>query len=363
MIEGPVQFFTTGFGDWRRVLPAGAIRDGYVRIYPEGMRWSELPAPLLEACRAWVESDFARADGDRLTPIIPILTQHDRDVLHPWFAGLARHTVAVVYDELPAFRRLAEQCSNRWNSAENVLTILILWSINMWVLRRLLAGPLGRHPAHGTTGRYFIWGEELGQGPTHITGIRGLRGTAGYGLCLVVSRIVERPGLKDFRRLYAPLGGVPAVDLLAALRPDEVSAAELAQKRSLDEAIIQEWLAEQARVRVVTAEPPPQIRIPVFEAQAMARLAPVCDGVAERITDWLLADIGLEALLERCSCAHCPRRGVLCMLWHNSYYKATDRLIAEAILPPFPSVAEGEWGVWLTSHLYGREHPGAARGR
>ncbi len=363
MIDAAVQFFTTGFGDWRRVLPAGSVRDFYVRIYPEGMRWSELPAPMLEACRAWVESDFARADGDRLTPVIPILTQHDRDVLHPWFEGLACHTVAVVHDELPAFRRLAEQFRNRWNSAEHVLTILILWSINMWVLRRLLAGPIGRHPAHGTTGRYFIWGEELGQGPTYITGIRGLRGTAGYGVCLVVSRIVKRPGLKDFRRIYAPVGGVPAVDLLAVLLSDEVSAAQLAQRCSLDEAIVKEWLVEQARVRVIAADLPLQVRVPVFDAPAMAGIAPVCDGVAERITDWLLADTGLEALWGGCSFTRCPRRGVLCMLWHNSYYEATDRLIAQGILPPFPSMAEGEWGVWLTSQLYGRERPAAARDR
>lgn len=363
MIEGPVQFFTTGFGDWRRVLPAGSIRDFYVRIYPEGRRWSELPAPMLEACRAWVESDFARPDGDRLTPIIPILTQRDRDVLHAWFEALARHTVAVVHDELPAFQRLAEQFSNRWNSAEHVRTILLLWSINIWVLRRLLAGPMGRHPAHGTTGRYFMWGEELGLGPRYLTGIRGLRGTAGYGLCLVVSRIVERPSLKDFRRLYAPVGGRSAVDLLAALLSNEVSAAELAQKQSLDEAIVKEWLVEQARVRVITADLPPRIRVPVFDAQAMAGIASVCDGVAERITDWLLEDTRLEALLGSCSFAHCPRRGVLCMLWHNSYYEATDRLIAQDIMPPFPAMAEGEWGVWLTSHLYGRGHPGAVRGR
>jgi hypothetical protein len=43
------------------------------------------------------------------------------------------------------------------------------------------------------------------------------------------------------------------------------------------------------------------------------------------------------------------------MLWHNSYYEATDRLIGQGILLPFPAIAEGEWGVWLTSHPYGGE--------
>jgi hypothetical protein len=32
-------------------------------------------------------------------------------------------------------------------------------------------------------------------------------------------------------------------------------------------------------------------------------------------------------------------------------------LIGHGILPPFPAMAEGEWGVWLTSQPYGRERP------
>jgi hypothetical protein len=356
MINAPVQFFTTGFGDWRRVLPAGPVRDFYIQLYPEGRTWAELPAPMLEACRAWIETDLARADGDRLTPTIPILTQCDRDVLDAWLEALARVTVAAVQEQLSAFRQLAECYSNRWNTADHVLTILILWSINMWVLRRLLAGPLGRHPAHGMTGRYFIWGEELGKGPTYITGIRANRGTAGSGLCLLVTRLVERPGLKDSRRLYAQVGGVSAVDLLVELVKSSVSLAALAQRWSVAEAVLSEWLAAQQRVRVVTYDTPPHVRVPVFGPEAVAQMTPVCDRVAEHVTAWLLDDLTLEALLERCSFGHCSRPAVLCMLWHNSYYEATDRLIAQGILSPFPAVAEGEWGVWLTSHPYGQEH-------
>jgi hypothetical protein len=352
MVNASVQFFTTGFGDWRRVLPAGGVREFYARIYPHGMRWEALPTPMLEACRAWVECDFARADGDRLTPTIPILTQADRTLLHPWFEALASHTAAAVGDELPAFRRLAERFSNRWSTAEHVLTILILWSINMWVLRRLLAGPMGRRPAHGDTGRYFIWGEELGQGPTSITGIRVTRGTVGYGLCLIVSRAVDRPCLKDSRRLYAQVGGVSAIDLLAKLAANRTTIPTLAQHWGVEAATLQRWLDEQRSVRVVTPDEPPQVRIPVFGPQAMAQIAPICGRVARHITDWLLEDALLEPLWERCSFGHCPRSASFCMLWHNSYYEATDRLIAQGILPAFPAAAEGEWGVWLTSEPY-----------
>jgi hypothetical protein len=353
MTNNAIQFFTTGFGDWRRVLPAGAVRDFYAQIYPNGMRWEALPTSMLEACRAWVQCDFARADGDRLTPMIPLLIQSDRHLLHPWLAALAAHTATAVGDALPAFRRLAEQFSNRWNSAEHLLTILILWTINMWVLRRLLAGPMGRHPMHGDTGRYFIWGEELGIGPTAITGIRATRGTGGYGLCVIISRIVDRPGLKDARRLYAQVGGVSAVDLLAKLSTDQPSLPVLAQQWGLDAGTLQRWLDEQCRVRMLTADERPQVRIPVFGAEALAQIAPVCGGVAQRITHWLLEDPSLEPLLEQCSFARYPRPAVLCMLWHNSYYEATDRLIAQGMLPCFPSTAEGEWGVWLTSDPYG----------
>jgi hypothetical protein len=353
MIDNPVQFFTTGFGDWRRVLPAGEVREFYARIYPHGMRWEALPTSMLRACRAWVECDLARADGDRLTPMVPILTQPDRDLLRPWVDALASYTAARIVDELPAFRRLAEQISDRWNSPEHILTILILWTINMWVLRHLLAGPMGRHPAHGDTGRYFIWGEEMGAGPTHITGIRAIRGTVGYGLCLIISRIVERPGLKAARQLYAQMGGVSAVDLLAMLIADEPSFPALAQRWGVDAAMLRRWLDEQRRVRVVTPEEPPQVRTPVFGPQAMVQIAPICDAVARHIMDWLGEDALLESLLERGTFEHCPRPAALCMLWHNSYYEATDRLIAEGILPAFPCVAEGEWGVWLTSGPYG----------
>ena len=363
MIDNPVQFFTTGFGDWRRVLPAGVVREFYVRIYPHGMRWEALPTPMLAACRAWVECDFARADGGHLTPLIPILTQRDRDILHPWFEALSAHTVTTVCDALPAFRHFAEQFSDRWNTAEHLLTILILWSINMWVLRRLLAGPLGRHPMHGDTGRYFIWGEESGRGPASLTGIRATRGTAGFGLCLIVSRIVDRPGLKDFRRLYTRVGGVSAVDLLAELATNQASLTALAQRWGLEEALLRKWLDEQRCVRVLTANEPPQVRIPVFGPQAVAQIAPLCDGVAQCITDWLRQDVILESLLEHCSFAPYPRPAIGCMLWHNSYYEATDRLIAQGVLPSFPSMAEGEWGVWLTSEPFGRHSTPVFRSR
>jgi hypothetical protein len=353
MLTNPVQFFTTGFGDWRRVLPGGEVRDFYVQLYPNGVRWETLPTPMLEACRAWVECDFARADGDHLTPMIPILTQSDRDLLHPWFEALAACTTAAVGDELPTFRGLAERFNDRWNTAEHILTILILWAINMWVLRRLLAGPIGRHPEHGDTGRYFIWAEELGPGPTHITGIRAIRGTVGYGLCVIISRIVDRPGLKHARRLYAQVGGVSAVDLLAKLIAEQPSLPALTRRWGLEPETLHRWLDEQRSVRVVTPDEPAQVRIPVLGPQAMAQIAPVCGGVARRITAWLHEDAVLEPLLEHCSFARCPRPAILCMLWHNSYYEATDRLIAQGVLPPFPAVAEAEWGVWLTSDPYG----------
>jgi hypothetical protein len=354
MIESPVQFFTTGFGDWRRVLPAGPVRDFYTQIYPHGPHWEALPTRMLDACRAWVKCDFARADGDRLTPMIPILTQDDRAILHPWFEALAAHTVSTVCDELPVFRQLAEQFSDRRHTAAHILTILILWSINMWVLRQLLAGPLGRHPAHGDTGRYFIWGEELGVGPRFITGIRATRGSSGYGLCLIVSRTVERPGLKDSRRLYARVGGVSAVDFLTELATDHAHIPGLARRWGIEADTLQTWLDEQRRVRIVTTDEPPQLAVPVFGPDAMAQIVPACDRVAQRITDWLRDDVALEPLLRRCSFIHCPRPAILCMLWHNSYYDATDRLIARGILPAFPSAAEGEWGVWITSDPYGR---------
>ena len=51
------------------------------------------------------------------------------------------------------------------------------------------------------------------------------------------------------------------------------------------------------------------------------------------------------------------------MLWHNSYYEATDRLITQGVLPAFPSVAEGDWGVWLTSTPYGQEYPAGRHAR
>jgi hypothetical protein len=307
----------------------------------------------LEAGQAWVECDFARADGDRLTPLIPILTQSDRALMRPWCDALASYTVARIIDALPALQDFAERMSDRWHSAERMLTILVLWTINMWVLRRLLVGPLGRHPAHGDTGRYFIWGEELGGGPTAITGIRAIRGTVGYGLCLIISRIVERPGLKDARQLYAPQGGVSAVDLLAKLATEPSSLPTLARQWSIEAVILQRWLDEQRRVRVVTPDEPPQVCIPVFDSAAMAQLTPVCGAVARQIATWLHEEALPEGLSEQCSFAHCPRAAILCMLWHNSYYEATDHLIAQGVLPIFPRTAAGEWGVWLTTDPYG----------
>jgi hypothetical protein len=325
----------------------------YVQLYPNGRRWSVLPVPILEVCQDWVECDVARADGDRLTPMIPILTQCDRELLRPWLDALASYTASRIGEALPALQGLAEQYRNRWHTAQHILTILILWTINMWVARRLLAGAMGRAPTHGDTGRYFLWGEELGAGPTAITGIRAIRGTVGYGLCLIMSRIVDRPCLKDARQLYAPIGGVSAVDLLAKLVSDQPSFPALAQQWGIDVATLQRWLDEQRSARVMTSDEPPQLRVPVFGPQAVAQLAPVCGGVARQIVAWLHDDSLLGRIVERCSFAHCPRPTVLCMLWHNSYYEATDRLLAQGVLPPFPAAAEAEWGVWLTSDPYG----------
>ena len=70
MIAGPVQFFTTGSGGWRRLLAAGRRRDLYVQLYPNGRRWSVLPVPMLEVCQDWVECDVARAGTEATYPEI-----------------------------------------------------------------------------------------------------------------------------------------------------------------------------------------------------------------------------------------------------------------------------------------------------
>jgi hypothetical protein len=163
--------------------------------------------------------------------------------------------------------------------------------------------------------------------------------------------------LKDFRRLYAQLGDVSTIDLLAKLAAHQASMPSLAAQWGVEATTLQHWLDGQRRVRVLTADEPPQVRVPVFGPQAVTQLAPICSGVAQHIVEWLLVDTLLEPLLERCSFGHCARPAILCMLWHNSYYAATDRLIAQGVLPVFPSAAEGEWGVWLTSDPYGPNLP------
>jgi hypothetical protein len=352
-----IQYFTAGSGDWRRLLPAGPVRDFYGQIYPRGRRWADLPVPLLEACRAWVECDLARADGDRLTPLIPIMLQQDREVLQPWVESLAAETVAAVREALSPLRQIAGSWSDSWNSVAHLISILILWSVNLWVLARLLDAPLGPHPRHGTTGRYFIWGEAMGGGPVFISGIRTFQSSRGDGLCLLVSRLVARPVLQESRRLYAPVRGISAVDLLAALAWEGPSLEALAQRWSVDERVLRCWCAEQVKAHVLSADGPPRVRVPVFGPEALIEMTPVCDGIAERITAWMLEDGVFDFLLEQCSFARCPRSAVLCMVWHTSYYEATDCLVAQDILPPFPSLAEGEWGVWLTSPPFGQARP------
>ena len=58
-----------------------------MRSYPTGVRWETLPTPVLEACRTWVECDLARAESDRLTPLIPIPTRPDRGLPASWGGG------------------------------------------------------------------------------------------------------------------------------------------------------------------------------------------------------------------------------------------------------------------------------------
>jgi hypothetical protein len=183
--------------------------------------------------------------------------------------------------------------------------------------------------------------------------MRSVRGVTGYGLCLLISRTVERPGLKQARQLYAPVAGVSAVDLLATLLAQPPHLMAFAQQWGVEATTLRRWLDEQRAVRVITPADPPQVCVPVFGPKTLAEMAPVCAAVAQPIASWMERDVLLEPLLERCSFAHCPRPAVLCMLWHNSYYEATDRLIAQGVLPAFPHVAEGDWGVWLTSDPYG----------
>jgi hypothetical protein len=134
---------------------------------------------------------------------------------------------------------------------------------------------------------------------------------------------------------------------------DDAGMRVTGDARRVDAATLQRWLDEQRRVRVITVDEPPQVRIAVFGSEAIAQITPVCDSMARRIMDWMCEDRLLAPFLEHCSFGHCPRPAILCMLWHNSYYEATDRLIAQGVLPAFPAVAEGEWGVWLTSDPYG----------
>jgi hypothetical protein len=321
-----VSFRMAGRGDWRRLLPDEASRRGYARAYPDGAAVEQLSTSTRQLAGRWEEAGIAVVEGGRIVPASPIVTDADLRVLSSWFADVASAMADVVATDMPALRRCSKElCASDAHAREaNVLTILACahaLDLEAWRHVRLtLAGP---HPQRGHAGHFFFWGYAFASGPRHIFGVS--------------TYVVGELRLAILRSHALDRGELPAL-----LRDPSAVRSLALTFAGLDPPLDSRLVAAR-----LVAAPPAHLSVPVFDGPAWRRASGVVTRLGTALAVAFAARVpSMGELLPACTFARARRDDVLAMLFHLAYSYAAGALVYRGLVPPFPSSALGEWGVW-----------------
>jgi hypothetical protein len=338
-----VSFRMAGSGDWQNLLPNEELRHLYAGIYPHGLPISSVDKRFTNAVAGWEAAGIAVTRDQSLLPLGPIMTNHDLEILAPWFQDMSGCMCDAVHRYLAEYRLFAEGFCGRSKAQAagvgNLVTILTCAEAldieAFHLLRRRLIGP---HPPRGPAGRFFFWGYAFSDGPKRIFGVTTYGRGEEVHLSVIRSRGLERGRLPSLLREQSTMTYLSALCRHESAEPLEGWCTGYAK----------EMIGSLREVGLLEPDDPPRLAIPVLKQRDMETTASLHRKVSEQINYDFTAGLSrLRALVVQCSFSRCSLPDVLSMLFHVAYSYAADALVREGVVPDFPDRAGGEWGAWL----------------
>jgi len=336
-----VSFRMSGSGSWQYLLPDEASRRLYTGIYPNGASWPKQDRQQRQLLASWQKAAIVRSDGQKAVPLGPLMTDHDLDILKPWFRDISDAMCAAVQERLPEYQTLAMRLAGRTSGArqevENILTIQICaHTLDSGVFSLLRQELIGTYPPRDFAGNFFFWGYAFAFGPKRIFGFTTYGIRRRIRLHVIRSHGLDREPLKTLLRRSETL------DYLLDLGPGERAGQEEASTRS------GKIVDSLRKAEILEPNDPPRLAIPVFTDREMEPAVKLYEAVSSQVVSRFMARMDeLKGLVSRCSFARCSWPDTLCMLFHLAYSYATDQLVEKGTIPEFPGSAGGEWGVWM----------------
>ena len=356
-----LRFLMAGSNGWHKFFPSKQSYAIYECVYQKPRTIAgiagDLKIPEKEVkgiVDKWVEVGFAERIRDRILGQVPVITGPDYDALDPWFKYVAKCTNETIRCERRNYQALAEEISlgKDQRSIDNILSILICaGTLDVGTLNRLKRGPMGEPSKRGEKSRYFFWGKKTEKGPRYPFGVNSYgSGEEGkWVLSMIHSKAVDRTPLW---RLYSEINGEMSqmVKLLGALAEKPRDLLSLHGIVSFEPDRLKDLVESLAKVRLATRKEPHSLLIPVFDEKISPKVNELClrvsKAVAKKIEDNLDE---LKELVKQCSFHHCQFGDIFCMVFHEGYDYATDELLGEGTIPPFPPKATAEWGMWMSA--------------
>ena len=355
-----LRFWMAGSNGWHKFFPGKQAYAIYEYMYQQPRTVEDIAGNLkiLEEevkgiVSKWVEVGFAKRILDRILGQVPVITDPDYVTLNPWFQYVAECTNETTRSERGNYQDLAVEISagQDQRSIDNVLSILICAStLDVGTLSRLEKGLMGEPPKRGEKSRDFFWGKKIEKRLGYLFGVNSYGSGKDERWCLsmIHSRVVDRTPLQSF---YSKFGDEisQVVKLLGALAENPRYLHELPAMVSWDSKRLRDLIETLMEVRVIASKEPYRLLIPVFDQKTGPRAKEICERtstvIAKKIEDNLDQ---LRELVEKCSFSHCPFGDIFCMIFHEGYDYAADELLNEGVIPPFPSKAGAEWGMWMS---------------
>jgi len=285
-----IKFYMAGSGSWWKFFPDQKSYNLYQQIYQTNPSLDELSEEGREQVRLWQEVNFIKVENKAITPLIPVFTNEDNEILKPYFSSLIEKSTQIISNKIDDYRNFSAKLARASKlPSDYILTILLCaYTLDTGTLDSLKKGAIGKPPKRDDDNHYFLWGESAK---------RDLRSFFG------VNSSEIRPGL-NISMIWSPA--------------------------------IKQEISQQ------------NISLPFFNSDILEEINCLCNPMARQLAIVFTGSIvDLDGFLDKSSFKNCSRGDILCMLFHIGYGLITENLIKQSLLPKFPEEVNDGWGMWM----------------
>ena len=152
---------TAGSADRGRWFPDEDAHELYWRIYSSHTSRSQLSPSEQQTVDAWIEPGLVAYEGERISPLMPVMTPADAELLEQWFDDATDRASQVVRAKDDAYRQLASDLADGSVPDDYIRTILICaYTLDVGTLAELQNGAMGAPPHRADAGACFLWGSK-----------------------------------------------------------------------------------------------------------------------------------------------------------------------------------------------------------